>query len=209
MADFPTTTDELEQYISDYMDAHIAERVVTITDDAIARAVKAYMEDYGAALEDNGTDGDVPLVPDNYFVVEGGARMGSTTMPLTENSNGVPTRYIQARISALAQAAASLVSAGDIPMRVVLQTASEAEIQPNVLNIWGDMTQLTVAFSPGKEGAVNEYLLQFSCGTEPTELTMPSSVKWVEEPDFEPGYVYQVSVVNNLAVVAGWDKGEV
>jgi hypothetical protein len=31
----------------------------------------------------------------------------------------------------------------------------------------------------------------------------------VEEPDFEPGYVYQVSVVNNLAVVGGWEKGEV
>jgi hypothetical protein len=71
------------------------------------------------------------------------------------------------------------------------------------------MTQLTVTFAPGKKGAVNEYLLQFSCGTEPIELTMPSSVKWVEEPDFEPGYVYQVSVVNNLAVVAGWEKGEV
>ena len=97
MANFPSTTEELEQYISDYMSAHVQEYVTVATTAAIAEAVKEYMEAYGAALEDNGPGGDVPLVDE--------IDADTTTMPLTRvDSNGTPLSFIQARIRAFARA---------------------------------------------------------------------------------------------------------
>lgn len=89
---------------------------------------------------------------------------------------------------------------------MVTQTQSSVSIQPNVLNVWGDMEQLTISFVAGADNAVNEYMLQFSCGSTPTTLTLPSGVRWVEEPEFESNYIYQVSILNGLAVYAGWAK---
>ena len=89
---------------------------------------------------------------------------------------------------------------------MVTQTQSSVSIQPNVLNVWGDMEQLTISFVAGADNTVNEYMLQFSCGSTPTKLTLPSGVRWVEEPEFESNYIYQVSILNGLAVYAGWAK---
>ena len=91
---------------------------------------------------------------------------------------------------------------------VVSQTLEEVEIQPNVLNVWGDMERISVTFSEGEAGVANEYMMQFSCGDNPLTFTLPDGVSWMwdEEPEFESGYTYQVSVLNGLAVWAGFLK---
>ena len=102
MATFPTTTEELDEYISGYMDAHIAERMGAITDQEIGERVRAYMRDYADAMENNGAEGEVPLIPDNEL------QPTAVTMPLARvDGAGQPVAYIQVRVSALAALAAS------------------------------------------------------------------------------------------------------
>lgn len=204
MADFPTTTDELEQYISDYLDAHVAERVVTITDDAIAQAVKNYMEEYGAALEDNGVNGEVPLVADDYFTRNSGEHMNDTSVPMAANSAGVPVSYFQARLRAFALAAASLVNASDVATPIVEQTETDITISPNVMNIWSTaVASLQVTFAAGTAGRVAHYMMQFMAGDSFT-LALPSGIRWMndDEPEWVTGSTYQVSIESGLAIFA-------
>ena len=84
------------------------------------------------------------------------------------------------------------------------QSAVNVTISPNVLNVWGSVNSLTVAFAAGRSGVINEYMLQFTVGSNNFTLTLPNGVKWIAEPEFSQGSTYQVSIVNNLAVIAEW-----
>ena len=82
----------------------------------------------------------------------------------------------------------------------------KASILPNELNKWGKIKSLTInSFQGAQEGYVNEYMLEFIVSGDDFTLTLPEGVRWVEEPTWENGYTYQVSIVNNLAVFAGWE----
>lgn len=198
MAEFPTTPEELDEYIGNYLAEHVAE----VTAAQISAVVNSYMQTYGAAIEDCGENGDVPLIADNDLDAD------NMTIPLARLSNGVPTSFFQARARALTVAAAKLITQADVPMEVVSQTETEVEISPNVLNTWGSVESLDITFANEISGKVNEYLLQFVVDGDEFELTLPSGVKWTEEPDFEDGYTYQVSIINNLAIYAGWEDAE-
>lgn len=203
MAAFPSTTEELEQLISDYMTAHIAERVSEITAEQVGQAVSQYMQDYGAAMEDNGVDGDVPMIADDALDPD------NTTIPLARLSNGVPTSYFQARVRALARAAANYITQADVRTPIVLHYSSEtiATISPNVLHVWFSSPSLTVFFGAGTQNVVNEYMLQFMVDGNGFSLSLPSGVLWMndEEPEWEDGCTYQVSIVNKLAIAAKWE----
>lgn len=85
-------------------------------------------------------------------------------------------------------------------------TEVKASILPNELNKWGKIKSLTInSFQGAQEGHVNEYMLEFIVSGDDFTLTLPEGVRWVEEPTWENGYTYQVSIVNNLAVFAGWE----
>ena len=85
-------------------------------------------------------------------------------------------------------------------------TEVKESILPNELNKWGKIKSLTInSFQGAQEGYVNEYMLEFTVSGDNFTLTLPEGVRWVEEPTWENGYTYQVSIVNNLAVFAGWE----
>ena len=86
---------------------------------------------------------------------------------------------------------------------VVEQNNSEVTIQPNVLNRWGVVDSLDITLAEGKEGVVNEYMVQFTSG-ENTTLTLPNTIKWMAAPSIEAGVTYQLSIVNNLAIIGGF-----
>lgn len=90
---------------------------------------------------------------------------------------------------------------------IVSESAEVKEsILPNELNKWGKIKSLTInSFQGAQEGHVNEYMLEFIVSGDNFTLTLPEGVRWVEEPTWENGYTYQVSIVNNLAVFAGWE----
>ena len=79
-------------------------------------------------------------------------------------------------------------------------------ILPNELNKWGKIKSFTInRFQGAQEVYVNEYMWEFTVSGDNFTLTLPEGVHWVEEPTWENGYTYQVSIVNNLAVFAGWE----
>ena len=90
---------------------------------------------------------------------------------------------------------------------IIFESAEVKEsILPNVLNKWGKIKSLTInSFQGAQEGSVNEYMLEFTVRGDDFTLTLPEGVRWVEEPTWENGHTYQVSIVNNLAVFAGWE----
>ena len=52
-------------------------------------------------------------------------------------------------------------------------------------------------------------MLEFTVSGNDFNLTLPAGVRWVENPTWDDGYTYQVSIINNLAVYAGWEAQEV
>ena len=88
---------------------------------------------------------------------------------------------------------------------VIPQTGTEVAVKPNVLNVWGSVSALDISFTGAESGKINEYMLQFTVQGDSFTLGLPAGVRWTEEPDFINGNTYQVSIVDNLAVGAGWE----
>ena len=89
--------------------------------------------------------------------------------------------------------------------KIVAHTTTTATITPNDLHVWGEVGSLTITFSQGTANIVNEYKLEFTVDGDNFTLSLPSGVRWIEDPEWENGYTYQVSIVNNLAIYAGWE----
>ena len=82
------------------------------------------------------------------------------------------------------------------------------ELTPNVLHKWGEVASLTLTFGAETQGIVNEYMFQFTSGAVATQLSLPETVKWTSTPEIAANTVYQVSIVDNLAVIGGWSNGQ-
>lgn len=78
-------------------------------------------------------------------------------------------------------------------------------IRPNIFYDFGPQYQLEITFeAPQSIYRSNEYMFQFESPSDrPTTLIMPSSVRWCYDPVIEAGKTYQVSVLNDLAVICG------
>lgn len=78
-------------------------------------------------------------------------------------------------------------------------------IRPNIFYDFGPQYQLEITFeTPQSIYRSNEYMFQFESPSDrPTTLIMPSSVKWCYDPSIEAGKTYQISVLNDLAVICG------
>lgn len=87
----------------------------------------------------------------------------------------------------------------------VSQEQTEVTIVPNKLNIWGRVSSLIISFASGTANVCNEYMLRFTVGAANFALQLPSGVRWVNEPDWEQGSTYEVSIEDGLAVYAGWE----
>lgn len=77
------------------------------------------------------------------------------------------------------------------------------EIQPNKLYIFGEVTNLTITLSQEISGILNEYMFQFTSGSTATILSLPETIKWIGDNTIESNKTYQVSIINNLAVLGG------
>ena len=104
-----------------------------------------------------------------------------------------------------------LIDAGVVVRRVPARAAKEdvntniKTIKPNVFYRWfSPQTSLNITLEPHEnDNIVNEYMFEFQSGATPTTLSLPSSVKWVETPTIEANKTYQVSIVNDIAIIVG------
>lgn len=85
-------------------------------------------------------------------------------------------------------------------------TDTTFELTPNMLHKWGEVASLTLTLGAETPGVVNEYMFEFTSGATATQLSLPETVKWVTTPEIAANMMYQVSIVNNLAVMGGWSN---
>lgn len=76
-------------------------------------------------------------------------------------------------------------------------------LTPNVLHVWGEVAALNLTLAAETSGVVNEYMAQFTSGTTATVLNLPDTVTYIGESTIEADKTYQVSIINNLAVLGG------
>lgn len=85
---------------------------------------------------------------------------------------------------------------------IVRQTDTTVCISPNVLNVWPEMEALDITLAPpADEDIVNEYMIQFTSGEVATTLALPVDIKWNTAPTINANKIYQISIINNLAVI--------
>lgn len=147
----------------------------------------------------------VEIGADGYWHINGeatGIKAEGVTPSFTSKSDGV--YYSLDKGSTWSLLFSYSNSAGCM---VVYQTDETATIRPNVLNIWGEVSTLTITLGTETENVMNEYMIEFVSGETPTVFNLQGSVKWsngILVP--EPNMTYQVSIVNGLAIYAGWSN---
>lgn len=79
------------------------------------------------------------------------------------------------------------------------------ELQPNTYYEFGECTNLTLTLAAETPNIYNEYMFEFTSGTNPTQLSLPEGIGWIggEAPTIESNKTYQCSIVNNIAVIGG------
>ena len=87
---------------------------------------------------------------------------------------------------------------------VVNMTSATAELVPNTYYKWGEIAALSITLADPTDATItNEYCFEFVSSDTATTLTVPSNIKWVQEPTIEAGKTYQVSIMNGIGVICG------
>lgn len=102
--------------------------------------------------------------------------------------------------NAAAAANEAVVHLGQIP--IVHHAETTVEIAPNVLNVWGVVESLNITLAPANGNYISEYMIEFTSGATATKLTLPESVKFIEPVEIEANTRNQISILNNIGVIA-------
>lgn len=90
---------------------------------------------------------------------------------------------------------------------IINQISNNVEIQPNCLNVWGEIASLTITLAtPSDTSIVNEYMIQFTSGATATTLVLPDTITWMSEPTINANATYQISIINNLAIIGEFNN---
>lgn len=86
------------------------------------------------------------------------------------------------------------------------------DLAPNTFNIWGEVPELYLTLMSETPNIANEFVFQFTSGSEPTTLTIDNiigdtDIKWVndEAPVIEANKIYQISILKGLGSVMSWN----
>lgn len=84
-----------------------------------------------------------------------------------------------------------------------IEHVGDAIIQPNVYNKWGVVDgTLTITKGEEKPNVVNNYIIRFIAGTNLSVIFNGWELSWVDSfvPVFAEGVIYEISIVDNLAI---------
>lgn len=79
-------------------------------------------------------------------------------------------------------------------------TDTTATLEPNIFYVFPEMASLTINFGAPTAGVTNEYHFSFVSGATATTLTMPATVKGLDDLTAESGKTYEISVQNGIGV---------
>ena len=85
------------------------------------------------------------------------------------------------------------------------ETEDYVTLTPNAYHVWsGEMSALTITLGSEINGFSSEYFFEFTSSSSGTNLVLPDSLKWIcgISPTIYPNKTYQISILNNLAVIA-------
>lgn len=90
------------------------------------------------------------------------------------------------------------------------KTESEVTIQPNVLNVWEEVTSLNVTKGTEIGGIVNNYMIRFVAGASGTNMSVnfyEFSLQWYggSVPEWVKGNTYEISIVDDIALWAEFE----
>lgn len=74
-------------------------------------------------------------------------------------------------------------------------------LTPNTFHVWDEVGALTITLGGETSGVANEFLFQFTSGSEATTLSISDDIKWTEDLIIEPNRIYQVSILKGLGSV--------
>lgn len=99
------------------------------------------------------------------------------------------------------------VDLGYINKKLITSTSSSMTLSPNIYyrNTSTSLSSLTITLgSVSNSNIINEYFIEFTTSSAGTTVSLPSTIKWAngEVPTFDASTTYQISIVNNLGVVA-------
>lgn len=112
---------------------------------------------------------------------------GLFTGKITSNNKEVATKY---------------------PISTKTQTATTGTLtltlNPNVYYKISNYTTLNLTLGTTDAAYMDEFMFEFTTGSSATTLTLPDAVKWMggSAPTIAASKTYQVSIVNNLAIIA-------
>jgi hypothetical protein len=89
----------------------------------------------------------------------------------------------------------------------VVVAESTAIIDPDKFYVFENpVAALAIGFNPQTNSEyASQYMFQFTCPADAaTTLSVPTDVLWSVAPEIKAGKTYQVSVVNNLAIITSW-----
>lgn len=156
----------------------------------------------------NGKDGKTPAIEATATIAN---TTGAPSVKVTKSENTDSTSFSFAfsglkgeRGEQGAQGLKGDKGDSGIMSSVLIEGATPTQsISPNKFYKFESVTTLTITFSPKTPNVLNEYMFQFTSGETATVLNMPDSVRWIGDHTIEPNKTYQVSIVNNLAVIGG------
>ena len=156
----------------------------------------------------NGKDGKTPAIEATATIAN---TTGTPSVKVTKSENTDSTSFSFAfsglkgeRGEQGAQGLKGDKGDSGIMSSVLIEGATPTQsISPNKFSKFESVTTLTITFSPETPNVLNEYMFQFTSGETATVLNMPDSVRWIGDHTIEPNKTYQVSIVNNLAVIGG------
>lgn len=91
----------------------------------------------------------------------------------------------------------------DTIVKVKELSLSTYTIKPNTFYMFPTANEIVVNLEEATDvSRYNEYMFQFT-SNEYTTLTLPTNIKWIGDSEVEPNMTYQVSIVNNIAVMGG------
>lgn len=92
-------------------------------------------------------------------------------------------------------------------IEMVEPTETALAIEPDKIYKWGEVASLAITLNPQTNPRyASQYFFQFvSPADAPTSLALPMELKWQTEPTIKAGMTYQVSIVENLAILCGWE----
>lgn len=107
-----------------------------------------------------------------------------------------------ALVSAIPQGASEIT----YPVVEETLTTGTYTLPPNTFVKFGTIESIGFALDTASEvsGHVNEYVVQFDTYHTPPTVGFPSTVIFPETLTLEADMTYQISIVNNLALVQGW-----